>query len=120
MSTVQRSRSHQRSKKALAPRSSRIEALEARRVLAAPTLGDLPAEINIASGGPIHLALDGQDAYFANLRYVAENLGINMDSDSESDDDSLSDTGVNFREPEPRLEDENFDVTLVEESDVQR
>lgn len=65
-------------------------------------------------------ALDGQDAYFANLRNLADQLGINMDSDSESDDDSLSDTGVNFREPEPRLEDENFDVALVEESDVQR
>jgi cyclophilin family peptidyl-prolyl cis-trans isomerase len=54
----------------MSPRSSRIEALEARRVLAAPTLADFPAEINIAAGAPVHLALGGQDADGDSLTYT--------------------------------------------------
>lgn len=68
MSTVQRSR-HPRTKKATTPRSSRIEALEARRVLAAPTLPDFPDEINITAGAPIHVALGGQDTDGDSLTY---------------------------------------------------
>ena len=68
MSTVQRSR-HTRTKKAITPRSSRLEALEARRVLAAPTLPDFPDEVNITAGAPIHVALGGLDADGDDLTY---------------------------------------------------
>ena len=68
MSTVQRSR-HPRTKQATTPRSTRIEALEARRVLAAPTLPDFPDEINITAGAPVHVALGGSDADGDDLTY---------------------------------------------------
>lgn len=71
MSTVPGSRfPHQRTKKATAPRSSRLEALEPRRVLAAPTLGDLPSEINIYAGAPVHLNLGGADTDGDSLTYT--------------------------------------------------
>ena len=69
MSTVQRSR-HSRTKKATSPRSSRIEALEERRVLAAPTLPNFPDEVNINAGAPIHVALGGLDADGDDLTYT--------------------------------------------------
>ncbi len=47
-----------------------MEALEPRRVLAAPTLADLPDEINFSSGAQFHLALDGQDADGDSLTYT--------------------------------------------------
>ena len=68
MSTVQRSR-HPRTKKTTTPRSSRIEALEVRRVLASPTLPDFPDEINILAGAPVHVALGGEDADGDDLTY---------------------------------------------------
>lgn len=70
MSTAQRSRYSQRTKKAMTPRSSRIEALEARRVLAAPTLPDFADEINIGAGAPIHVPLGGLDADGDDLTYT--------------------------------------------------
>ncbi|NLS90856.1 MAG: hypothetical protein GXX96_01545 [Planctomycetaceae bacterium] len=71
MSTVQGFRfPQQRTKKATTARSSRVEALEPRRVLAAPTLADLPSEINIYAGAPVHLALGGADADGDSLTYT--------------------------------------------------
>ena len=77
MSTVQRSR-HSRTKKATSPRSSRIEALEARRVLAAPTLPDFPDEVSINAGAPIHVALGGQDADGDDLTYTVTSTNSNI------------------------------------------
>lgn len=78
MSTVQRSRYPQRGKKATSPRSSRIESLEARRVLAAPTLADFPDEINIAAGAPVHLALGGHDADGDTLTYTVSSTNSDI------------------------------------------
>ena len=49
-------------------RRSRLEPLEARRVLAAPTLGAL-AEVTLLSGAPLHIALDGFDLDSDSLTY---------------------------------------------------
>jgi cyclophilin family peptidyl-prolyl cis-trans isomerase len=56
-------------KKVRSFRRSRLESLEARRVLAAPTLAALPAEITLLAGAPLHIALDGFDADSDSLTY---------------------------------------------------
>ena len=50
-------------------RRARIESLEVRRVLAAPTLADLPDEITLLAGAPLHIALDGFDSDGDSLTY---------------------------------------------------
>ena len=50
-------------------RRSRLEPLEARRVLASPTLAALPAEVTLLSGAPLHIALDGFDSDGDSLTY---------------------------------------------------
>ncbi len=64
-------------------RQSRLESLEPRRVLAAPTLGALPSEVTLLSGAPLHIGLDGFDGDTDSLTYTtsvdnasSENLGL--------------------------------------------
>jgi cyclophilin family peptidyl-prolyl cis-trans isomerase len=78
MSTVRNSRNPLRTKKKTTPRSSRLEALEARRVLAAPTLADLPDEITIYAGAPVQLALGGQDEDGDALTYTVTSNNSNI------------------------------------------
>ena len=48
-----RAGSFKRSMKTLRPRFARVEPLEPRWLLAAPTLGYLPSSVNIAAGAPL-------------------------------------------------------------------
>jgi cyclophilin family peptidyl-prolyl cis-trans isomerase len=50
-------------------RLARVEMLEPRCVLAAPTLGVLPTDVVVAAGAPLHIALDGYDADGDSLTY---------------------------------------------------
>ncbi len=79
MSTLPNSRSLLRTKKAT-PRCSRMEALEKRRVLASPTLAELPDEINIYAGAPVQIALNGEDADGDALTYTvaSDNSAISV------------------------------------------
>jgi len=49
----------------------RFEPLEDRHLLAAPVLGQLPAEVTVLAGAPLHIALDGSDADGDDLTYTA-------------------------------------------------
>jgi len=55
----------------------RFERLEDRHLLAAPVLGQLPAEVTVLSGAPLHIALDGFDADGDVLSYTATVQGNN-------------------------------------------
>ena len=50
-------------------RYARVEALEPRCMLAAPTLGPLPTDVTVAAGAPLHVALDGYDSDGDSLTY---------------------------------------------------
>lgn len=65
-----RAGSFKRSMKTLRPRFARVEPLEPRWLLAAPTLGYLPSSVNIAAGAPLPLVLGGQDADGDGLTYT--------------------------------------------------
>ena len=54
----------------LRPRVARVEPLESRWLLAAPTLGSLPSSVNIAAGAPLPLVLGGRDADGDALTYT--------------------------------------------------
>jgi len=55
-----------------------VESLEPRLVLAAPSLGDLPAEVTVLAGAPLHLALNATDADGDPLTYAVSsgNAGL--------------------------------------------
>ncbi|HUT12744.1 MAG TPA: peptidylprolyl isomerase [Thermoguttaceae bacterium] len=55
----------------------RFEPLEERHLLAAPVLGQLPAEVTVLAGAPLHVALDGFDADGDDLTYTATVQGNN-------------------------------------------
>ena len=59
-------------------RVMRLEPLESRLLLAVPTLGDLPDEITLLAGAPLHIALDGFDADGDSLTYSTENTASGL------------------------------------------
>src|SRR5574340_773824 len=78
-------RRHRSESPALRPRKNRsarsrclrIESLEDRRVLAAPTL-DVPAEVNLVAGAPLHIALHGSDADHDAIDYTVATTGTSL------------------------------------------